>query len=100
MHRQEPFLTKPFAAVFTAALVAVFAVLFAPSIASAQMGIFQNEAMAQMHCPNDEVVWLDFKKRRYYVRGQRLYERGRSATFACRKEAKNSGYKKSRFGLR
>lgn len=96
MGRQPPSLLKSSAAVSIAAL----AVLLVPSSASAQMGIFQNEMMAQMHCPNDEVVWLDFKKRRYYVRGQRLYERGRSATFACRKEARNSGYKKSRFGLR
>lgn len=96
MGRQPLWLWKFSAAVSIAAL----AVLFVPSSASAQMGIFQNEAMAKMHCPNDEVVWLDFKKRRYYTRGQRQYERGRSATFACRKEARNSGYKKSRFGLR
>lgn len=96
MGRQPLWLWK-----FSAAVsIAVLAVLFVPSSASAQMGIFQNEAMAKMHCPNDEVVWLDFKKRRYYTRGQRQYERGRSATFACRKEARNSGYKKSRFGLR
>ncbi len=95
MDRKPKFLSKSSAAVLIAALAA----LFVPVGAKA-MGIFQTETMAQLHCPNDEVVWLDFKKRRYYVRGQRLYERGRSATFACRKEAKSSGYKKSRFGLR
>lgn len=99
MHRQSLFMLKLVSSL-TIVLVASFTVSFTSGSARAQMGIFQNEAMAKMHCPNDEVVWLDFKKRRYYVRGQRLYERGRSATFACRKEAKNSGYRKSRLGLR
>lgn len=99
MHPQSLFILK-LVSNPTIALIASFAFSFSPGSARAQMGIFQNEEMAKMHCPNDEVVWLDFKKRRYYVRGQRLYERGRSGTFACRKEAKNSGYKKSRFGLR
>lgn len=100
MHRQEPFLAKALKAIFTAAFVATLIVSFAPGIASAQMSIFDNETFAQLHCPNDEVVWLDFKKRRYYVRGQRQYDRGRSAVYVCRKEARNSGYKKSRLGLR
>lgn len=100
MHREKPFLGQALKVFFTAAFVAAFAVSFAPGIASAQMGIFQNEAMARMHCPNDEVVWLDFKKRRYYTRGQRLYERGRSAVYACKHEARRSGYKRSRLGLR
>ena len=99
MHRETRVLGQACKAGLLAALIAALIVSFAP-IASAQMGIFQNDAMAQMHCPNDEVVWLDFKKRRYYVRGQRLYERGRSAVFVCKKEAKNSGYKRSRLGLR
>lgn len=89
------FFLKLFAAVFVA-----LAALFAPLPASAQLAIFQTETMARLHCPNDEVVWLDFAKRRYYTRGQKLYARGRDATYACRKEAKRSGYKKSRFGRR
>jgi len=89
------FFLKLFAAVFV-----TLAVLLAPISASAQLAIFSTETMASLHCPNDEVVWLDFQKRRYYVRGQKLYERGRDATYACRKEAKRSGYKKSRFGRR
>lgn len=99
MHRQSLFILKLMSSL-TIVLVAFFTVSFTSGSLRAQMGIFQNEAMAKMHCPNDEIVLLDFKKRRYYVRGQRFYERGRSGTFVCRKEAKNSGYKKSRFGLR
>jgi hypothetical protein len=89
------FFLKLFAVVFVA-----LAALFAPLPASAQLAIFSTETMAKLHCPTDEVVWLDFAKRRYYTRGQKLYERGRDATYACRKEAKRSGYKKSRFGRR
>jgi hypothetical protein len=32
---------------------------------------FQYEAQAQRHCPDDTVVWLDFRKGVYYSRGQR-----------------------------
>ena len=99
MQRETPVLVKPLKAVLAVAFVAALTISFAPD-ASAQMGIFNNEAFAQMHCPNDEVVWLDFKKRRYYTRGQRQYERGRSAVYACKKEARASGYKRSRLGLR
>jgi hypothetical protein len=43
----------------------------------------QTEMQAQQHCPNDTVVWLDFRKRIYYVKGQRLYAQGRTGTFVC-----------------
>jgi hypothetical protein len=81
-------------------MLTVFAGLFAATTANAQMAVFQTEQMAQMHCPNDTVVWIDFGKRRYYTSGQKLYARGRTASFVCMKEAKRSGYKKSRFGRR
>jgi len=45
--------------------------------ASAQLSLFQTEMQAQQHCPNDTVVWLDFRKRTYYVKGQRLYAQAR-----------------------
>ena len=83
-----------------AACFVALAALAAPNPASAQLAIFSTEAAAQLHCPSDQLVWLDFKKRRYYTRGQKLYARGRDATYACLKEAKRSGYKRSRLGLR
>jgi hypothetical protein len=85
---------------FSAAVLAASAGLFAANSANAQMAVFQTEHYAQMHCPDDKVVWLDFGKRRYYTSGQKLYARGRTASFVCMKEAKRSGYKKSRFGRR
>ena len=99
MHCENPGLGQALKIVLLAAFAVALTVSFAPG-ASAQMGVFQNEAMALMHCPTDEIVWLDFKKRRYYTRWQRQYERGRSAVYACKKEARASGYKKSRLGLR
>ncbi len=68
--------------------------------ASAQMSLFQTEVQAQQHCPNDRVVWLDPRKRVFYVEGQRLYAQGRTGTFVCQKEARKNGSRRSLFGRR
>lgn len=81
----------------------IFVLLFSICLAgpaSAQMAIFQTETMAKLHCPNDQVVWLDFTKRRYYTEKQRRYGMGRTASFVCREEARRSGYKRSVLGRR
>jgi hypothetical protein len=69
-------------------------------LAAQPLSLFRDEGQAQRHCPNDSVVWLDFQKRRYYVRGQRRYGQGNTATFACRAEARRSGYRRSILGRR
>jgi hypothetical protein len=61
---------------------------------------FRYEAQAQRHCPGDSVVWLDFRKGRYYLKGQRRYALGHSGSFVCRNEARDSGYRRSLLGLR
>ena len=61
---------------------------------------FRYEAQAQRHCPGDTIVWLDFKKGRYYVKGQRRYASGYTGSFVCRNEARHSGYRRSPLGLR
>ena len=86
---------KPWIWFFTALVAAVQS-----SNAPAQLGLFQTEVQAQQHCPNDTVVWLDPRKRVFYVAGQRLYARGRTGTFACQKEARRNGSRRSLFGLR
>jgi hypothetical protein len=68
--------------------------------AQGPLSLFPNAAQAQQHCPNDSVVWLDFKKRIYYLQGQRLYARGRTATYVCREEARRNGYRRSLLGRR
>ena len=61
---------------------------------------FRYGAQAQRHCPDDEVVWLDFRRGRYYLKGQRRYATGFTGSFVCRNEARNSGYRRSPLGLR
>jgi hypothetical protein len=62
--------------------------------------LFRYEYQAQRHCPEDSIVWLDFKRGRYYLKGQRRYASGNTGTFACRNEARDSGYRRSLLGLR
>ena len=61
---------------------------------------FRYEAQAQRHCPADTVVWLNFRKRTYYSKGQKRYARGLDGSFVCRSEARDSGYRRSLFGIR
>ncbi len=61
---------------------------------------FRYEAQAQRHCPGDTVVWLDLGRGVYYLKGQKRYARGATASFVCRGEALGSGYRRSLLGLR
>ncbi|HMM87961.1 hypothetical protein [Bradyrhizobium sp.] len=61
---------------------------------------FRYEAQAQRNCPGDEVVWLDFKRERYYTKNQKRYGLGFNGSFVCLTEARNSGYRRSPLGLR
>lgn len=82
---------------------AVFLVFisYVPHSAMAQvLTVFRYESQAQHHCPGDTTVWLDFGKGRYYLKGQARYASGYTGSFVCRKEADNSGYRRSPLGLR
>ncbi|WP_050423381.1 hypothetical protein [Bradyrhizobium tropiciagri] len=61
---------------------------------------FRYDARAQRHYPGDTVVWLDFRKARYYLKGQKQYATGFDGNFVCRNEARASGYRRSLLGLR
>ncbi len=61
---------------------------------------FRYEGQAQRHCPEDEVVWLDFRVGRYYSRKQKRYGSGLHGGYVCRKEAKGGGFGRSLLGLR
>lgn len=61
---------------------------------------FRYESQAQRHCHGDTIVWLDFKRGRYYLKGQRRYASGYTGSFVCRNEARDSGYRRSALGLR
>jgi len=76
-------------------------ILCAPQSAMAQiLTPFRAESQAQRHCPSDTIVWLDFKRERYYLKGQRRYASGYTGSFVCRNEARDSGYRRSLLGLR
>lgn len=62
--------------------------------------VFRYEEQAQRHCPRDTIVWLDFGKGRYYLKNQARYASGYTGSFVCRKEADDSGYRRSPLGLR
>jgi hypothetical protein len=61
---------------------------------------FRYEQQAQRHCPHDTVVWLDFRRGRFYLKGQKRYASGYNGSFVCRNEARDSGYRRSLLGLR
>jgi len=61
---------------------------------------YRYEAQAQRHCPDDTVVWLDFRKGIYYFKRQSRYARGSTGSFVCREEARSNGYRRSLLGLR
>jgi len=83
-----------------ARVLAVLIVTFVATVASALvLTPFRYEFEAQRHCPADTVVWLDFKKRKYYFSGQRSYGHGFHGSFVCLQEARRSQYRRSILGL-
>jgi hypothetical protein len=78
--------------------LALIAVLAAVEARAQTLTPFRYQEQAQRHCPTDAVVWLDFRKRRYYVHGQKLYGRGFDGSFVCLEEARNSQYRRSLLG--
>ena len=80
-------------------LTTVFFIV-ASSFDASAMQLFRYEAQAQRHCPKDSVVWLDFRKRTYYSKRQKLYARGTNGSFVCRSEVPAYGYRRSLLGFR
>jgi hypothetical protein len=80
--------------------LALIAVLAATDARARALSLFRYEDQAQRHCPADTVVWLDFKKHKYYSRGQKLYASGSHGSFVCLQEARRSLYRRSLLGLR
>jgi hypothetical protein len=79
--------------------VVTMAALFATDT-NALMMPFRYEHDAQLHCPTDTVVWLDFKKRKYYQSNQRLYGHGFHGSYVCLEEARRNLYRRSLLGRR
>ncbi len=75
-------------------------IAFAAGAKAVPLTPFRYEAQAQRHCPGDRVVWLDFRKAIYYLRGQRRYGQGSTGSFVCESEARASRFRRSLLGLR
>ena len=80
--------------------VVIAGVLLSSGARAGVLALFRFEHQAQRHCPADTVVWLDFKKGRYYVPRQKLYGSGFHGSFVCREEARRGLYRRSLLGLR
>jgi hypothetical protein len=78
----------------------VFISCASPGAMAQPLTPFRNESQAQRHCPEDAIVWLDFKRGRYYVKGQRRYAFGTTGSFVCKNEARDGGYRRSILGVR
>lgn len=76
------------------------ATLLSSEAPAGPLALFRDEHQAQRHCPADTVVWLDFKKGKYYFRDQKLYGSGYHGSFVCREEARRGLYRRSLPGLR
>ena len=81
-------------------LAALTVASWVTDVAAGPLTIFRYEDQAQRHCPDDAVVWLDFRRRKYYSSRQKRYARGSTGSFVCREGARSSGYRRSLFGLR
>ena len=81
-----------------AASAALIVVVAAGGATAIPLTPFRYEEQAQRHCPEDTIVWLDFRTRRYYSSGQKRYARGFDGSFVCLQEARNSQYRRSLLG--
>jgi len=90
-------LSRNLAVSLSTVLVAAFV---ATGASTQSLTLFRYEGQAQRHCPADTVVWLDFKKRKYYFSGQKLYGSGFHGSFVCLQDARRGLYRRSLLGLR
>jgi hypothetical protein len=93
-------LSKAFSSVSVFVLTAVAVTCCTEQARASPLTPFRYEGQAQRHCPADKVVWLDFRTGLYYLKRQKRYGWGFNGSLVCQKEARDSGYRRSLFGLR
>ncbi len=62
----------------------------------ANIPLFQFERQAQLHCPDDSVVWATAAAGSYDLSADRWYGRTSDGAFGCLHEAENAGYRVQR----
>jgi hypothetical protein len=60
---------------------------------SASIPLFQFERQAQLHCPDDSIIWATVSTGIYNSSADRWYGRTRSGAYGCLRDAKNAGYR-------
>jgi hypothetical protein len=62
-------------------------------VASGNAGLaqFATEALAQTHCPNDKVVWLNLRNNVYFEKDSLYWGKTKRGAYVCRKEADAAG---------
>lgn len=77
--------------------VLVSLLMLAATPALAQQ-LFQSEPGAHMHCPADQVVWLNTASGVYHLAGERWYGRTKHGAYVCKAEADQVGDRETRNG--
>ncbi|MDX8400284.1 MAG: hypothetical protein R8K20_08560 [Gallionellaceae bacterium] len=67
----------------SASLVLLLSFVSFPSFALEK---FKSEQVAQQHCPEDTVVWLNLRSGRVHAKGKKWYGRTHVGAFVCNKE--------------
>ena len=55
--------------------------------------VFQFEQQAQLHCPEDAIVWVVVSRGIYNASVERWYGRTSNGAYACRQDAERAGYR-------
>jgi hypothetical protein len=63
---------------------------------TAEIPLFQFEGQAQLHCPNDSVIWATAVTGTYDASADRWYGRTGNGAYACLHEAVIAGYRAER----
>lgn len=64
----------------------------------ANIPLFQFERQAQLHCPNDAIVWAAAVTGTYNSRADSWYGRTSNGAYGCLHEAEIAGYRATRVG--
>ena len=66
------------------------------NVPSATIPLFEFERQAQLHCPDDSIVWATAGTGTYDSGSNRWYGRTSSGAFGCLHDAENAGYRARR----
>jgi hypothetical protein len=91
------------AAVLSSSALVIFETVLAVPDAKAngslaKIPLFEFEQQAQLHCPDDAIVWATASMGIYNSSTERWYGRTSSGAYGCLREVANAGYRAQRVG--